>query len=295
MVKEENFILYNGVAIPKIGFGTWQVKDGEEAYNSTLFALKAGYKHIDTAFAYRNEESVGRAIKDSKIDRKSIFVTSKLPADIKNYDDARACFLKSLKNLGLDYLDLYLIHAPWPWTEIGKDCREGNIEAWRALIDLYKEGKIRSIGVSNFHVDDLKNIIDATGVKPMVNQIRFFIGNTQEKITSYCQENDILVEAYSPLATGAIVENEELKEIASKYNVSIPQLCIRYCLERNTLPLPKSIHEERIRANLNVNFKISSDDMKILNNLDGIGPKKELRSWFSSILYILSSLLLIYY
>ena len=278
MIKNEFFELYNGVKIPAIGFGTWQVKDGNEAYSATLMALEVGYRHIDTAHAYGNEASVGRAIRDSKIKREDIFVTTKLPSHIKTYEGAKEYFAESLASLGLEYLDLYLIHAPWPWSNIGEDCTEGNIEAWRAMIELYGEGKVRAIGVSNFAFKDITAIIDATGVKPMVNQIRYFIGNRQDAITDYCQANGILIEAYSPLATGEIVANEKLAPIAEKYGVSIPQLCIRYCLEKKTLPLPKSVHKERIEANIDLDFHIEKEDIDYLDTIGRIGAVKDLRS-----------------
>ena len=278
MITETFFELYNGVKIPAVGFGTWQVKDGSEAYCSTLMALEAGYRHIDTAHAYDNEESVGKAIKDSGIKREDVFVTTKLPSHIKTYDGAKEHFAESLASLGLEYLDLYLIHAPWPWSNIGEECTEGNIEAWRAMVELYNEGKVRAIGVSNFAVKDITPLIDATGVKPMVNQIRYFIGNRQDVITDYCQANGILVEAYSPLATGEIVANEKLAPIAAKYGVTIPQLCIRYCLEKNTLPLPKSVHKERIEANIDLNFHIEKEDIEYLDSIGRIGAVKALRS-----------------
>lgn len=278
MIKNEFFTLNNGVKIPAIGFGTWQVAEGEEGYNSCLWALRAGYRHIDTAFAYGNEPSVARAIADSGISREDIFITTKLPADIKTYDGAKAHFEASLKNLDTDYIDLYLIHAPWPWSDVGSECSEGNIAAWRAMIDLYNEGRVRAIGVSNFHVKDIKAIVEATGFVPAVNQIRYFIGNTQNEITEYCQANGILVEAYSPLATGALVEHGELVDMAKKYGVTIPKLCIRFCIENGTLPLPKSVNEERIKSNLDVDFKISKEDMEYLNSLYHIGPTRPFRS-----------------
>lgn len=277
MILNENFVLYNGVEIPKIGFGTWQAKDGNEAYQSVKWALEAGYRHIDTAYVYENERSVAKAIEDCKIPRNEIFITTKLPADIKTYEGAIEYFNRSLENLNTDYIDLFLIHAPWPWSEVGKDCTEGNIAAWRALIDLYNAKKIRAIGVSNFHVKDMVAITEATGVKPMVNQIRFFIGNTQEEITQYCQKNEILVEAYSPLATGEIVNNERLIGMATKYNTTVPKICIRYCIQRDTLPLPKSVHEDRIYQNKDVDFVIDEDDMKYLNGLHHIASTRPFR------------------
>lgn len=278
MIKDEYFVLSNGVKIPKVGFGTWQAASGEEAYSACLSAIKLGYTHIDTALVYQNEKSVAKAVKDSGIPREDIFITTKLPANIKTYNGAMQAFEESLQNLDTDYIDLYMIHAPWPWDNVGADCTKGNIEAWRALIDLYEAKKVRAIGVSNFHVKDIVPLIEATNVVPMVNQIRFFIGNTQEEITKYCQDNNILVEAYSPLATGAITEDEHLKEMAIKYNKSIPQICIRYCIERNTLPLPKSVHEERIASNIELDFEISKEDMDYLNSLHHIGPTRPLRS-----------------
>lgn len=278
MVRNDFFTLNNGVRIPAIGFGTWQMADGEECYSACLKALKAGYRHIDTALAYGNEQSVARAIADSGLDRKDVFITTKLPADFKTYESARERFEMSLKNLGTDYIDLYLIHAPWPWHDVGGDYTEGNIEAWRAMIDLYNEGKVRAIGVSNFHANNITALIEATGVVPAVNQIRYFIGNTQNEITDFCQELGILVEAYSPLATGALTEHEDLIQVARAYGVSVAQVCIRYCIERGLLPLPKSVNEERIKANIDVDFTFSKEDMEYLNGLYHIGPTRPFRS-----------------
>lgn len=276
MIKD--FELYNGVKIPGIGFGTWQTKSGEEAFNAVKWAIEYGYKHIDTAYAYGNESSVADAIKVSNVKREDLFITTKLPAEIKTYEGAMKHFNESLANLNTDYLDLYLIHAPWPWSNVGQDCKEGNIEVWKAFIELYNAKKIRAIGVSNFHVKDIEALIDATGFKPMVNQIRFFIGNTQENITKYCQDNGILIQAYSPLATGEILGNPMLDDIVKKYNTTKAKLCIRYCIERGTLPLPKSIHEDRIKANLDVDFEISKEDMDYLNSLVHICSTRPLRS-----------------
>ena len=277
-VKDLSFTLYNGVTIPAVGFGTWQAKDGKEAYEACLFALKAGYRHIDTAFAYGNEQSVARAIKDSNLKREEVFITTKLPAEIKTKEGTIKHFESSLKSLDTDYIDLYLIHAPWPWTNVGEVCDEGNIEVWKVFIDLYNAKKIRSIGVSNFNQREIELLINATNFKPMVNQIRYFIGNTQKPITKYCQENDILIEAYSPFATGELINNEIVKKIADKYNTSIPKICLRYCIQNNTLPLPKSVHENRIYDNLEFDFEISKEDMDYLDSLDGIASKRRLRS-----------------
>ena len=278
MIRDTFYTLNNGIRIPAIGLGTWQVAEGDEAYRSCLYALKAGYRHIDTAFAYGNERSVARAIQDFGIPREDVFITTKLPADIKDYDGAISHFNESVDNLKTDYIDLYLIHAPWPWSDVGSDCTAGNIEVWRAMIDLYNAGRIRAIGVSNFHAKDIQALIDATGVIPAVNQIRFFIGHTQNEIYNYCREREILIEAYSPLATGAIVEHGALTELAKKYDVTVAQLCIRYCIEKGTLPLPKSVNEGRIAENLLVDFEISHEDMAYLDSLYHIGPTRPYRS-----------------
>lgn len=267
MVKDEYYVLSNGVKIPKIGLGTWQVKDGEEAYNSVMYALKAGYRHIDTAYAYGNENSVIRAIKDFNIPREEVFITTKLPAEAKSYNLAMEYFNRSLYNLETEYIDLYLIHAPWPWDNVGGDYSRENTEAWKAMVKLYEAERIRAIGVSNFREENIKPLIDATGFIPHVNQIRFFIGNTQEPVYNYCKDNNILVQAYSPMATGGLLKDEKIIKMAEKYNTTVPKLCINYCLERQTQPLPKSINEGRIMDNLDVNFSISGEDMEYLNSI----------------------------
>ncbi len=268
-VLQQSFVLKNGVKLPKIGLGTWQVKDGDEAYHSVLAALKHGYRHIDTAEGYRNEESVGRAIKDSGIPRNEIFVTSKLESHIKTYEGAKQAFEQTLKALGFEYLDLFLIHAPWPWSEIGKDCKEGNVLAWKAMEELYRAGKIRAIGVSNFDPNDIENILKHCEIIPHVNQIGFFIGLDQKKTLDYCETKGIVVEAYSPLGIGYLLSNPIIGEVAKKYEVSPAQICIRYCIQKNTAPLPKSTHEERIIQNTKVDFEIKPEDMAILEQIKG--------------------------
>jgi diketogulonate reductase-like aldo/keto reductase len=268
-VLEQSFTLSNGVKLPKIGLGTWQVKDGDEAYSSVLAALKNGYRHIDTAQGYQNEESVGRAVRDSGINREEIFVTSKLESHIKTYDETIEAFNKTLEKLGFDYLDLFLIHAPWPWSEIGKDCKEGNVLAYKAMEKLYKEKKIRAIGVSNFDPNDLDNIINHCEIVPHVNQIAYFIGIDQKKTIDYCREKNIVVEAYSPLGIGYLLENKDILEVAKKYQVSPAQICIRYCIEKDTAPLPKSTKEHRIIMNTEVDFKIEKEDLDFLDQIKG--------------------------
>jgi len=265
MIINETFKLRNGVLIPKIGYGTWQIK--ENAYESTLEAIKHGYRHIDTARAYGNEKEVGRAIKDSNLKREDIFITSKLPAEIKGYDKAIKYFKESIEKLGVDYLDLYLIHAPWPWSAIGSDHTEENIETWKAFIKLYNDGLVRAIGVSNFSINDLNAVIQATNFIPHVNQVRIHIGHTDNELRNFCQEKGILVEAYSPLATGRILDDERIVKMAGEYHVTPAQICIRFCLEINTLPLPKSTNSGRIKQNSEVDFQIQPDDLQVLLNI----------------------------
>ncbi len=263
------FVLNNGVKMPKIGLGTWQVKDGDEAYHSVLMALENGYRHIDTAEGYQNEASVGRAIRDSKIKREEIFVTSKLESHIKTYEGAIEAFNKTLEALGFDYLDLFLIHAPWPWSEMGKDCKEGNVLAYKAMEDLYKQKKIRAIGISNFNKEDIDNILTHCEITPQVNQIAYFIGMDQKETIEHCRKHNITVEAYSPLGIGYLLTNETIIEMAKKYNVSPAQICIRYCLEKDTAPLPKSTHLDRIIMNKEVDFTIKPEDMAVLDTIKG--------------------------
>ncbi|TWT06455.1 aldo/keto reductase [Planococcus sp. CPCC 101016] len=269
MANDKVFTFHNGVEIPDIGFGTWQIPN-EEAYEAVTTALKNGYTHIDTALAYKNEENVGKAIKDFDISREKVFITSKLPAQIKGYDVTLEAFEETISNLGVDYLDLYLIHAPWPWDEIGKDCTEGNIESWKAMEKLYKDGKIRAIGVSNFSESDIQALLDACDIVPMANQIPFYIGRDQQSLLQFCKQHNIVVEAYSPLATGQILSSPEIKEMAEKYGVTPAQLCIRYCLEHGTLPLPKSTNEERIIENSQLDFIISPEDVQKLDAFEDV-------------------------
>ncbi len=268
----DKYKLNDGVEIPSIGLGTWQ-SEKSDAYRATLAAIACGYRHIDTAYAYENEDAVGRAVKDCALSRDQIFIGTKLPSHIKSYDGAKEYLELSLKALGTDYVDLYMIHAPWPWIAPGTDCTEGNIEAFRAMIDMKAEGKIRTVGVSNFNGEQIDSIIAATGVTPSVNQIRFFIGNTQQPIYEYCQKKGILVEAYSPLATGKMGEVDKIGEMAAKYGVSFAKICIAYCLQKGTLPLPKSVTPARIAENFEVGVVISDEDIAVLDGIKGLFPR----------------------
>ncbi len=267
MKSNDFFTLANGVKIPAVGFGTWQIPSGDVAYNSVAAALKSGYRHIDTALAYGNEASVGQAIRDSGIDRNEIFVTSKLPAEVKSYEKVVRYAEKTVKNTGLDFIDLYLIHAPWPWNEIGADYTKENIQVWKAMEEFYESGKTLAIGISNFNVKDINAILETCRIRPTVNQIKLHIGHRQEEITEHCRKNDILVEGYSPLATGRILENPSISAIAKKYGRSVAQVSVRYVLQKGALPLPKSTHPAYIKQNFDIDFEIGQEDMNYLDSL----------------------------
>ena len=269
MIFEETFTLNNGVKIPKLALGTWKIPDNEVA-SPVQTALKMGYRHIDTAQAYHNEKGVGQGIKDSGISRDQIFVNSKVEAEIKNYQEAKKSIDETLTRMDLDYLDMMIIHNPQPWKEVNQsDDRhfEGNIETWRALTDAMKEGKLRAIGVSSFQPEDLQNLIDNSDVKPMVNQILCHIGATPKKLIDFCQEHDIVVESFSPVAHGEALTNNTIKSMAEKYQVSVAQLCIRYDWQLNTVVLPKSVNPEHMKQNSELNFEISDVDMKTLEDI----------------------------
>ncbi len=266
-ILTETYTLNTGTKIPQIGFGTWQTPDGDIAYRSVLSALRTGYRHIDTARVYGNEASVGRAIKESGVARDEIFLTTKLPAEVKDASNVEATFETSLRTLGVDYVDLYLIHAPWPWGERGADYTAENVAVWHEMEKLYRSGRVKAIGVSNFNVHDLTAIVEHGSVVPAANQIRWFIGYTQDEITSFSKSQGVLVEAYSPLATGEILGNPALRTMAGKYGKTVAQISIRYCLQRDTLPLPKSTHDEYIAENADIDFEISPEDMAALDVL----------------------------
>ncbi|SMO65304.1 aldo/keto reductase [Gracilimonas mengyeensis] len=267
MILEEKYTLSNGVEIPKIGLGTWFV-NGDEAVNIVKEATKAGYRHIDSAQAYQNEEEMGKGIRESGVDREELFITTKLAAEIKSYDEAVKSIDESLEKLGLEYIDLMIIHSPKPWKDFQGEERffEGNLEAWKALEEAYEAGKLKAIGVSNFEKEDLQNILDNGTIKPMVNQVLAHISNTPFELIEFCEENEILVEAYSPIGHGELLGADDLEEMADKYDVSVPQLCVRYDLQLGLLPLPKTSNPEHMKSNAAVDFEISEEDMATLKN-----------------------------
>lgn len=264
--------LNNGVKIPQLGLGTWFIEDAKVAV-AVKEAVKLGYRHIDTAQAYGNERGVGEGVRNCGVKREELFVVSKVAAEHKTYEAAMTGINETLEKMGLDYLDMMIIHSPQPWVEVNQsDDRyvEGNREAWRALEDAYKAGKLKAIGVSNFKQEDIESLLETATVKPMVNQILLHISNTPIELVEYCQKNGIAVEAYSPIAHGEILNQPEIKAIADKYGVTVPQLCIRYTLQLGAISLPKTANPEHMKSNSEVNFEISAEDMEVLKKFKKI-------------------------
>ncbi|MFF2632617.1 aldo/keto reductase [Microbacterium sp. NPDC058021] len=268
MILDETYTLANGVQIPKLGLGTWFIDD-DKVGRAVGDAIGIGYRNIDTAQAYGNERGVGEGVRGSGVPREQLFVSTKLAAEIKEHDAAVAAIDGSLATLDIDYIDLMLIHSPQPWNDFrGGGYDEGNRQAWRALEEVHAAGRIRAIGVSNFQQRDIENILEVATVAPQVNQILVHIGNTPTELIDYCQDAGVLVEAYSPIAHGEILHRPELRAVAERYGVSVPQLCIRYTLQLGAVSLPKTANPEHQRANADVDFVISDDDMGTLRNLD---------------------------
>jgi len=266
----DTFTLSNGYKMPCLGYGTWQTPDGQVAVDSVKEALRVGYRHIDGAAAYNNEECVGRGIKESGVAREDIFITSKLWNDERGYDTTMRAFDKTMADLGLEYLDLYLIH--WPASSSRFDnWEELNLGTWRAMTELYKAGRIRSIGVSNFHEHHLRALME-TEVRPMVNQIEFHPGQMQEELVSYCKANDILVQAWSPLGQGNLIGHETITTMAEKYGKTPAQLILRWVLQNSVVPLSKSITPSRILENSQIfDFEIADDDMATICAMPYVG------------------------
>lgn len=271
-ILTETYTISNNVSIPKLGLGTW-LMDDEEAADAVRLAVSAGYRMIDTAQAYGNEAGVGEGVRTCGIPRDELFIATKVAAEHKTYEAAKASIDESLVKLNLDYVDQMIIHSPQPWAEVNQsDDRheEGNLEAWRALEEAQAAGKVRVIGVSNFNEHDLDNIMRNATVKPQVNQVLAHISNTPERLISFCQDNGILVEAYSPIAHGMVLHEPLVADVAARYGVTPAQLCVRYCLELGLLPLPKTSKPEHIANNADVDFEISAADMDVLRNAEHI-------------------------
>lgn len=266
------YTLANGTKIPCIGFGTWQTPDGDVAYRSVLAALKAGYRHIDTATAYGNEESVGRAIndflKDGEVRREELFITTKLHNKEHGYEATKAAISRSLDLMGLDYLDLYLIH--WPNPIFFRECwKEANAGSWKAMEEAYADGRLRAIGLSNFFERHIGALMETAKVSPMVDQIKICPGIAQRELVGYCREHGMVVEGYSPLGTGGTFGSPELRSLSEKYGRPISQICIRWSMQQGVIPLPKSVTESRIVENSKVfDFELSDDDCNLIAGLD---------------------------
>lgn len=269
-IFEETFKMNNGLQIPRFALGVWEIPDDQVA-DAVQAAVKIGYRHIDTAQAYGNERGVGAGVKAAGIARDQLFVNSKVAAEIKDYDEAKASIDATLTKMGLDYLDMMIIHNPQPWREVnqGNDRHfEGNLATWRAMEDAVKAGKLKTIGVSSFQKEDLDNLIQNSSTKPAVNQIQIHIGDTPSDLIQYTQAQGIVVEAFSPIAHGAAMNDTTIKAMAAKYHVSVPQLCIRYDWQLNVVVLPKTANPEHMQANAAIDFEISDADMQTLAKIN---------------------------
>ena len=266
-----HFILNNGVSIPSIGYGTWQIENGPAAVQAVADAISIGYRHIDTAACYGNEKSVGEAIAHSGVARSELFVTSKVWNTERGYDNTLRAFERSMSDLAMSYLDLYLIH--WPASAHRfSDWQHINAETWRAMEELLSSGRVRAIGVSNFLPHHLDALLSTAQVVPAVNQIEFHPGFTQRACVTYCRERGILVEAWSPLGCGRILEHDILRRLAERHGCTPAQICLRWALQQGILPLPKSASPERMRSNLELpDFELSAQDMQELEAMDGCG------------------------
>lgn len=262
-----NYKLNNGIKIPSIGFGTWKFPDNEETSQIIVNAIESGYGYIDTAKSYGNEKAIGKGIQNANVRREDIVIGGKMWNDDRGYDNIIKACRKTIETLNCDYLDIYLVH--WPASKaVHENWKEINDETWKAMEYLYNSGIVKAIGVCNFKVNQLEELMKNAKVKPMINQIECHPGFTQQEIIEFCKQEDILVEAWSPLGSGKLLKKDQLKEIAKKYDKDVAQICIKWCLQNGVLPLPKTSNIERMKSNLDVfDFEINQDDMNYLNNL----------------------------
>ncbi|WP_239582917.1 aldo/keto reductase [Bacillus tianshenii] len=253
--------------MPWFGLGVFKVEEGQEVESSVKMAIQAGYRSIDTAAIYKNEDGVGKAIKEAGVPREELFITTKVWNADQGYESTLAAFDASMEKLGLEYLDLYLVH----WPVKGK-----YVDTWKALEKLYADGKVRAIGVSNFHIHHLQDILDVAEVKPMVNQVEYHPKLSQVELLNFCKENGIQMEAWSPLMQGELLQNEVLMELAEKYNKSVAQIILRWDLQNGVVTIPKSVKEHRIKENADIfDFEITDEDMQkihALNENKRVGP-----------------------
>ncbi|MBC7000399.1 aldo/keto reductase [Cytophaga sp. FL35] len=274
--KIESYTLNDGKTIPYMGFGTYQATE-EEGIESVKFALQNGYRLLDTAARYENEEAVGKGIIQSGIPREEIMVTTKVWRDRLGYDETKKAFFESLERLQLDYIDLYLIHWPANEKNFGADWQKINSETWRAMEDLQMEGKIKSLGLSNFWPEHLEPLLQTARIKPAVNQIEFHPGYWQPGVFAYCKERDVRVEAWSPFAKGAVFKNGIMKEIAKKYNKTVAQITLQWIVQHGAVPIPKSTTKERVLENIDIyNFELTGEDLHTISQLPKMGFSGEL-------------------
>ena len=266
----DTYTLSNGVKVPCIAFGTYKAAEGNSA-DIIAAAIEEGYRYFDSASFYETEEYIAEAIQRSGLPREDFFIATKLWKEEMGYEETLAAFERSSQKLNTDYIDLYLIHWPKP-THDYEGWKQLNIDTWKAFEKLYKEGKVHAIGVSNFLPHHLDNLFENCEIKPMVDQIEYHPGYTQETTVQYCKQHDILVQAWSPIARGRILQDVTLIEMAEKYSVSVAKLALRFCIQNDVLPLPKASSKERMRENMDLfDFEISDEDMKRLNTLPQIG------------------------
>lgn len=264
--------LNNGVEVPQLALGTWLIDDNDVC-KAVKSALALGYRHVDTAQAYGNERGVGEAVRNCGVKRSELFITSKVAAEHKTYKASKESIDKTLTDMQLDYLDMMIIHSPQPWNKVNQ-CEdryyEGNLEAWRALEDAYRGGKLRAIGVSNFIQCDIDNLIENAQIKPMVNQVLCHISNSPLGLIDWCQKREIVMEAYSPVAHGEALKNASIAEMAQKYSVTVAQLCLRFDIQLGMIVLPKTENTDHMKNNADLDFIISEHDMETLKNIERI-------------------------
>jgi len=266
---KDTYTLNNNIEIPKLGYGTFKTPDDQTGVEAIVHALQLGYRHIDTAQGYKNEESVGKAIKLAGIPRHELFITTKVANSIRGFENTMKSLDESLMKLDVDYIDLVLIHWPNP-IAFREQWQFMNSETWRALESYYSQGKIKALGISNFRPHHISELLKTAKVKPSVNQIRICPGDVDTETINFCREHDMILEAYSPLGQGLVFEVEEIKDLASKYNKSIAQVVLRWSLQMGFVPLPKSVTALRIKANMDLyDFQLEEEDLSLLTNLSG--------------------------
>ncbi len=267
----KNYTLTNGITIPEIGFGTWLL-EADKVTEPLKIALAKGYTHIDTAAIYNNEKEIGAVLKNANVKREELFITSKCWNSERGYEKTLAAFEQTLANLQTDYLDLYLIHWPANETQFPKNWQELNAGTWKAFEEIYASGRAKAIGVSNFNTNHLTALFETAIVKPMVNQIEFHPGHSQVELVQFCLAHNLLIQAWSPLGSGRILNNDLIVSLAKKYAVSVGQICINYCLAKGTLPLPRSSSEQNIEANLaSTHFELSQEDVQLIDEMPAYG------------------------